>query len=380
MRVLHVTEVASGGVLSVVNAFATWQVDAGHDVHVLTPADAKVVAGTHHVWNPSRRKPHRFPSAIRDLHRLIDELEPDVVHLHSFFPGILGRLPHRHGLHRPAVVYQPHSWAFDAAPTRFGRLLVAGWERLATRWTDAFIVNCQDEFEEGLSHGVKMSAHVVGVPVDTKHFSPVADTKRMDLRRQLGAADQTVMLCVARLSKQKGQDRLVSVWRQAPVPGGLLVLLGEGDQSRLQQLAGPEWNHTIIAPGGVDDVRDWLHAADVYVAPSRWEGQAVAVGEALASGLPVVASRVNGVQEAIIDGTEPPGGVIVDQNDMSAFLMACRRRASDSDLRELEGAAARIRAERLFGVDEVMKRVSDAYRHALDNAAPNSSYLKKALR
>lgn len=373
MRVLHVTEVSTGGVPSVVNAFAQWQTDAGYEVHVLTPADATVVAGTRHVWDPSRRRPHRFPAAVRALNELTAELEPDVVHLHSFFPGILGRIGRRHGPDRPAIVYQPHSWAFDAAPTPLGRPLVAAWERFAARRTDMFIVNCEDERREGERHRVKMSAHVVGVPIDTDHFVRPTDEARRRTRAELEVGARTVFTCVGRISRQKGQDRLVAVWRQAPVAGAVLVLVGGGDQSRVQQLAGDEWGRSVLATGAVDDVRPWLHAADLCVAPSRWEGQAVALAEGMACGVPFVASHVNGVHEALIAGPEHPAGVVVDQDDMTAFLMACRRRTTETELRDAEGVAARARAERMFATDGVMQRVTAAYQAATDARARPSS-------
>ena len=373
MRILHVMEVSDGGVISVANAYISAQIAARHDVHLLAPTDAKITNGagyTRHPWRPERHTPWRFPAAVRDLRTLIAALEPDVVHLHSFFAGGLGRfLPRQLGDGRPAIVYQPHSWAFEAAPTALGRWIVTRWEKFAARRTDTVIVNCQDEFQEGLRHGVIDQAQIVGVPVDVGHFAPVPIEERRRLRGELGVSTQQVVLCVGRICPQKGQDRLVSAWAREPIPGATLVILGRGDTGSLEKAGGSEWGRSIRAVGSVIDVRPWLHVADLCAMPSRYEGQSVAMAEALACGRPVVATKVNGAREAIEDGPEPAAGAVVEQGDMSAFLIACRRRLGDPALLAIESAAARTRAQRIFADDAVMQRVSSAYALAVGRSA-----------
>jgi glycosyltransferase involved in cell wall biosynthesis len=371
VRILHVVEVSIGGVISVVNAFAEGQVAAGHEVHVLAPSAAAVVAGERHVWEPRRRAPHRFPGNIADLRRTVALVAPDVVHLHSFFPGVLGRVLPARGAASPAVVYQPHSWAFDAAPTRIGRPLAGAWERYAARRADAVIVNCQDEADEAAAHGVRVNSHVVGIPIDTKAFTPPTPPERVQARAELALPAGRLLLCVGRLARQKGQDRLVAAWQEHPVPGAVLVLLGAGDPGPLEQLAGSEWGRTVVAPGPVSDVRPWLRAADLVVAPSRWESQEVAVAEAMACGCPVVATDVNGAHESVDQGPDPAAGVVVPQDDMAAFLEACRHRLDSPDQLVRESAAARLRAERMFALDEVLQRVSAVYRTVVRGASPD---------
>ena len=79
-----------------------------------------------HEWSIVRSKPWTSPGAIRQLRALVAELKPDVIHLHSFMAGLVGRLP---GVLPSdvdaAVVYQPHAWSFDCTPTSSGR----AWSR-----------------------------------------------------------------------------------------------------------------------------------------------------------------------------------------------------------------------------------------------------------
>src|SRR5690349_18154122 len=92
MRVLHVLEVDHGGVVTYVRALAREQVAQGLDVHVLAPAAAGDFSGTRHYWAPRRRNPLALTRAFLALRRVSSRTKPTVVHLHSFFAGILGRL------------------------------------------------------------------------------------------------------------------------------------------------------------------------------------------------------------------------------------------------------------------------------------------------
>lgn len=373
MRVLHVCEVSSGGVLSLVRTYANAQATRGRDSHVLVPADAGPVAANVHTWNPTRRAIHRYPSTIRRLREVVDEVRPDLVHLHSFFPGLFGRL-RRSTLSGRAIVYQPHSWAFEATTTPGAATAVRAWERAAARRSQVIVTNCADELREGQRCGVRGPARIVGLPVDTDHFAPVDEMRRKELRAELGLTADRVIVCVGRISYQKGQDQLVAAWEQHPIPNTALVLVGPGDPAALARTAPRTWDTSILAVGGQTDVRPWLWAADVCVMPSRYEGQSVAMGEALSCGRPMVMTDVNGGREAVAD--EDGGGragAVVSRGDMLALLAACRQRLDDSTLLDAESVAARDRAVRLFAMDKVMTRLDAAYREATDEYASAST-------
>ena len=369
MRVLHVAEVSHGGVVSLVRDFAQAQVRAGHDVHLLLRPDVQGAAGTVHHWSPQRRKPLSLLRAIQDLRSTVRAVRPDVVHLHSFFPGLLGRLVRQDV--PVATVYQPHSWAFQAVPRAVEPAVVA-WERFAARRATAVITNCQDEWAEAESRGVRAGVRIVGVPVDTTRFLPVSWERRAQLRAELGLTARYVVVCVGRLCAQKGQDLLATAWEAHPVPDSVLVLVGPGDPGYLARLAPNTFGDTIVHVGAQQDVRPWLWAADLAVLPSRYEGQSVAMAEALACGTPLVMTDVNGGREAVSPDTPEAAGAVVAVGDMAGVLGEVTLRLTGERSRlQVEGAAARERAIALFDRETVMRRVESAYQDAIAAARPS---------
>ena len=361
MRVLHVVEVEHGGVVTYVRELARLQAAEGHDVHVLAPPAAGAFAGTVHQWHPRRRSVSSLLTAHRRLRALVAHLEPDVTHLHSFFPGLLGRARPLPG----AVVHQPHGWPYYAAPRPLEPLLTRA-EKHGLRHTDAMLVNCEAEGAEGRRRGLRVSPHVVGVPLDVEHFSPGAGSTPPGLS---DLDERAIVVCVGRISPVKGQLQLVRQWEATPVPGCVLVLVGAGDPETLREAAPSAFGSSIVHVGAQHDVRPFLRSALVSVLPSVSEGQSVAMAESLACGVPVVMTDVNGAREAILPVGGDAAGSVVPPGDMVALLGEVARRVADPVLVEAERRHARGNAMAMFSPSIVLQRVDAAYRAAVDAAS-----------
>jgi glycosyltransferase involved in cell wall biosynthesis len=339
------------------------------EVHVLAPDFGPVADGvTFHDWSLVRAKPWTLPGAVRQLRALVDELKPDVIHLHSFMAGFVGRLPGAlpSGVDA-AVVYQPHAWSFELYADRLRPRLVAAAERRAVRRTDLLVANCQDEIDQGASSGIVLPAKPLGVAVDAGHFHPVSEAERKRLRVEHELGDDRILVCVGRLAWQKGQDLLVAEWEKAPIPSTTLVLVGPGDQDALAAAAPNEWARSITWAGEQSDVRPWMWAADVLVLPSRYETVAIVVAEAMSCGVPVVATAVNGTRETLLDPPGEPSGSVVPLGDMSGLLREAERRLDDAELASRDAVVGRERAEDRFRPALVGQRLESAYREAIEH-------------
>lgn len=367
MRILHVSEVNWGGVVSLLRAFTEHQTASGAEVHLLAPPIDGLSPGlVEHRWRIDRSQPKTVPGAVRQLRDVVNQSAPDVVHLHSFVAGFLGRVPGviPRGANSPAVVYQPHAWSPELYSDPVRPRMIRLSERAAASRTDLLVTNCQDEIDQGAEFGVRLPARSLGVSVDASVYHPGDEAEADQFRRDHGLDAAHVIVCVGRLAWQKGQDLLVEAWEQSPIPDTQLVLVGPGDPGWLSGRAPREWGRSIRWVGQQDDVRPWLWASDLLVLPSRYETVALVVAEALACARPVVATAVNGARDTLLAGPEAPGGAVVSVGDMSSLLSKAAERLADASLRRAEGRAGRLRAIEKFAPDLVGGRLMDSYDEA----------------
>lgn len=351
--------------MSLIREFTDEQVARGDDVLVLAPSEFPALdKADMERWDLVRREPATFPRAYRQLRRTVATFQPDVIHLHSFVAGFLGRLPGAVA-GRP-VVYQPHAWSFDLKEERLFQQSVKAWERLAGHRTEVMVTNCQAEIDEGLSVGVRTPGVSIGVAIDPGHFHPVDELERERHRRDCGSTARRMLVVVGRLVRQKGQDQLVAAWERRPLPDTDLVLVGPGDPEGLAALAPTQWGRSVRAVGEQADVRPWIWASDAVVLSSRYETVALAVAEAMSCGRPVVATAVNGTSEVVLGGDLPPAGRIVPLGAMDDLLDDVVSILDDPATVSDMATAGRARAEEHFSPGVVGDRLRGAYRQAID--------------
>jgi glycosyltransferase involved in cell wall biosynthesis len=174
-----------------------------------------------------------------------------------------------------------------------------------------------------------------------------------------------VVLAVGRLVPQKGHEVAV---RALPAllrerPHAVLVVLGDGpERAQLQALArslGVEGS--LLLPGHVADVRDWLERARLLVHPSRWEGFGLVSLEAMLAARPVVAARASSAPEIVVDGET---GFLVPPEDPDALAAAVARVLGDEPLARRLGEAGLQRAREQFSVARMADRTVEVYRRA----------------
>jgi len=191
-------------------------------------------------------------------------------------------------------------------------------------------------------------------PLDTTEWRAI---DRGEARQRLGLnPDAFLAINHGRIAIfRKGLDTLVQAWARCGTAGLVVIGSGEDDErfGRLLEhanLPGVRW----LASYSTDRelMRTWLSAADIYVTASRIEGMPVAPLEAMACGLPVVATDAQGLPDILADG-ERSGGIIVPKDDPAAIAGAILRLRDDGGLRARFGAAARRRVETGFSIPQV---------------------------
>ncbi len=195
----------------------------------------------------------------------------------------------------------------------------------------------------------------------------VVKRSRADVRAELGAAaEDVVLVALGTLVERKGLDVLVDAMSRLAGKDvhPRLWIAGHGDmRDALQrQIDSAGLSERVRLLGRREDVGDLLGAADVFVLPSRAEGLGVAALEAMGAGLPVIASRVGGLAEAVVDGRT---GTLVPPGDAVALAEALARAVRDPDERSSMGRAGRERVASSFLPDQMVEAYEKLYAEVL---------------
>jgi glycosyltransferase involved in cell wall biosynthesis len=185
----------------------------------------------------------------------------------------------------------------------------------------------------------------------------------VDSPRKRGS-DALTIGCVSRLEALKGTDVLVDAFSRVAQrrSEARLVLVGEGNglEAAREALAQHGLSDRSSVPGWYKgDVDELVATFDIYAFPSLWEGLPYSILEAMRAGRAIVATRVGGIPEAIIDGET---GLLVEAGSVDALADGIERLAQDSELRARLGAAARERFLAEFCLDTTYTRFADVFR------------------
>jgi len=349
-RVLLVSQATVDGVGVCVRDLAQAAVRAGYQVTVACPQAGDLppwVQDRGAVWErlEMRRSPH--PSDILAVLRLRRLARThDLVHLHSSKAGVVGRLAVASlGRRRPPVVFTPHGWSWLVG----GRLapLYRWTERAVFSLATAVVAVSEEERAEGQVILGPRAARIVVNPngVDLGRFSPEGP---------VAARSATpLMVYVGRLSRQRAPDLAVTALALMRTPSVRLRLVGEGED-----WAGLE--HLVSALGLAGRVEFCgfrpepapdLRAADVVVIPSRYDGMALVLLEAMACGTAIVATRVPGTSAL------GEAGQLVPVENPKSLAEAVDALLADPQRRRLLGAAARERAAAHYSLQRSLRGI-----------------------
>ena len=304
--------------------------------------------------------------AIGRLRRLFRAWGPDVVHAHGLRAGALGAIAVAFGRTgagnkrgRSALVVTVHN-----APPAGGvtGAIYRVLELIVARNADSVLCVSADLEDRMRAAGARRVGHAVVPAVPVSLTGDVSAETRAALRAEFGAdLGQPIVLAVGRLAAQKGFGLLLDAaarWGDIR-PAPLLVIVGQGPLAAELQARAASLGLTIRFAGQRPDVPALLSAADVFVLPSVWEGQALILQEALRAGVPIVATRVGGNPEL----TGEDAAILVPPGDAQRLADAVRAVLGDPAVaaRLREAAAARARA--LPDEDAAVVAALAEYRH-----------------
>jgi glycosyltransferase involved in cell wall biosynthesis len=293
---------------------------------------------------------------IRAAARLVRHLrttQPDLLHAHTSKAGILGRIAAA-ATGTPAI-FTAHTWAF-AEGTSFGwKLIALPLERLAAPFTTCTIHVSEANRRLALRRGVKASGLNVTIHNGVREGA---------LRANPGIKKPCPQIAVvARFVEQKNHLLLIEALA-AISTSYRLVLVGDGPTRASVEaaVAAKGLRRKVIFLGDREDVEEILAESDIFVLPSRWEGFPLTVLEAMRAGLPVVASDVGGVAEAVI---EDYTGYLFAPKDGHTLRTRIDKLLRDEVLRGDLGCNGERRCQALFTRSRMIDAVRGVYQQVL---------------
>lgn len=302
-------------------------------------------------------------AAARELRRLIRTEHYRLLSLHTSLAAYFARLALLPPAgHRPVVMNTVHGYLFDRDTPRAKRMLLLGAERMTAPVTDWLLtMNRQDT---GIARRYGLGKNIVptgGMGADLARFRPPARSEREEARARLGLRPTDVaMVYAAEFSGRKNQAMLIEAMRGLP-ENTVLLLPGRGDlREDCRHLAARAGvSGRVHFPGFVRDMETYYHAADLCVSASRIEGLPFNVMEAMACGLPVVASDVKGHQDLVRNGEN---GLLYPYGDGKAFTAAVKRLLEPEPRRSMGEDAHRTVQQ--FGIRTVFPELTAIYEKA----------------
>lgn len=304
--------------------------------------------------------------ALFRLARLIRRGQYTIVHTHSSKAGIVGRWAAKIA-GAPVIVHTVHGWGHHDHQHPLVRAYYILLEKVTLPITDKLIVVSPRNIEKGLADGIgKPDDYVVirsGIEMD-RFGHP--QTSRAETRAAWGIpADAPVVGAVTRLSPQKGPLDFVRAAAEigAACPGAWFLMVGDGpmrgEVERLARELGLA--ERLVLTGLRRDVPELMAAMDIFALSSLWEGLPRVLPQAMATGLPIVATAIDGSCEAIDEGVN---GLLTPPGDPHALAQGVIRLLGDPALARRMGEAGRARAAE-FDVRVMVAQIDGLYRALL---------------
>jgi glycosyltransferase involved in cell wall biosynthesis len=295
--------------------------------------------------------------AVWEIRELIKTYEPDIVHLNSSKAGILGSFA-AIGL-KKKTVFTAHGFIFNELLSTGVKNFYLSLEKIASGYRDHIITVSEADRKSALKIGLIKADKITTIHngIGQINFLP-----RDDAKKQLNLfADKFIFGCVANFYKTKGVGILidaVSMLNDEIKNHCQFIVIGDGSEFENFKLKieNLHLQGNIKLLGKMENASKYLHAFDCLIMPSRKEGLPYALLEAMQAGLPIIATNVGGIPEALGDA-----GILIDPENPQALAEAIVKIADDQEKRSVLSRLARERAS-LFTEEKMFAETEEVYK------------------
>ncbi len=316
IKIVHLTEAWQGGIATYVDGLIKYQAVSGNfnEIYLIcakgkTPNFGRNYPAKQRFYSSSR-SPIKFFHIAREVKRIIEGINPDIIHVHSTFAGVYSRiLPiyDQNGNNIP-IVYCAHGWSFGQDTLSVKKSIYKIVERYLAKNTKAIINVSRNDYNISIKAGIKHPINRILLSC-ARHSN-----KQVDHNPIIVDNDKVNIGFIGRLDYQKGFDLIAE---QIPLCNRndiKLHVIGEGVLGDRKVVMQDGFNHI----GWVDEkvIDDYIKMLDVVVVPSRWEGLGLVMLEAFRNAKPVIASNRGPLLELVVEGFN---GYIFDFDNPKSF-------------------------------------------------------------
>lgn len=311
-----------------------------------------------------KRSPFSFANinAYKQLKRLINDIQPHLIHCHSPMGGVLARLAARNiRKNGTRVIYTAHGFHFYQGSPLINWLIYYPVEKVCSHLTDDIITLNKEDYAFAQKKMKSTRVHyVAGIGVNVAKIINI-DADNKSKKSELGISENAkIIISVGELNSNKNHETLLRAYaRMANKDNIYVVLCGKGELSKkLKNLSVRLGiSDKIIFAGYRNDVVELLKISNCFVFPSFREGLPVAIMEAMASGLPIICSKIRGNVDLI---NNDEGGFLLEPTDIDGFAKAMEQLLHNDYLCKQMGSANLVNVQQ-YDVKRVTSNMNKIY-------------------
>ena len=295
MKILHVGEYVNGGVATYLRTLLNGLQKYSNIESYLLISEYKSQKNWENItkkvfYYKYKRSISNIFSAIKQIHEVIEKVNPDIIHVHSTWAGLFVRLSYLFRKRKAKIIYQSHGWAFLMDTSKYKKNIYALVERILSIPTDKIINISNYEQNQAIKYGFNKNKMIM-------IYNGVEDKVNKSNLKLNWDRNKINLLFVGRLDRQKGLDLFLDVYNKMELDNVHLYVIGTSvlDNSL------PKNTETVTYLGWVDnkDIDAYYQACDAVIMPSRWEGFGLVAIEAMRNSKPVIASNMGALPELI---------------------------------------------------------------------------------
>lgn len=297
MKILHVGEYVNGGVATYLRTLLNGLQKYSNIESYLLISEYKSQKNWENItkkvfYYKYKRSIANIFSAIKQIHEVIEKVNPDIIHVHSTWAGLFVRLPYLLKKRKAKIIYQSHGWSFLMDTSKYKKNIYAFVEKILSIPTDKIINISNYEQNQAIKYGLNKNKMVM-------IYNGVEDKVNKSNLKLNWDRNKINLLFVGRLDRQKGLDLFLDVYNKIKLENIHLYVIG----ASILDNNLPQSTKYVTYLGWVDnkDIDAYYQACDAVIMPSRWEGFGLVAIEAMKNSKAVIVSNRGALPELIED-------------------------------------------------------------------------------